>query len=125
MNAQAVLVLGNHASRDLPEVIRSIGFVPQLWGSVQHSLDKLRHGRFAAVCVDRKRTRADVLEFILNVRDIDAAVPVVVIGSDADERIDRKIMRQDRTVVLPKIKNRDELAEELAHAIKKNTTADV
>lgn len=125
MNSQAVLVLGNHANRDLLEVVRSIGLVPQLWGSVQHSLDKLRHGRFAAVCVDRKSTHADVLEFILNVRDIDAAVPVVVVGSDADERIDRKIARQDRTEVLPEVENRDELAEELAQAIEENKTADV
>jgi DNA-binding NtrC family response regulator len=100
MNSQAVLVLGNHANRDLVQTLSRVGFTPHVWGSMRHSLDKLRHQTFAAVIVDRKFTHADILEFILNVRDINQNIPVVVIGSGPDEQIDRKIMRQNHTIIL-------------------------
>lgn len=117
MNSQAVLVLGNHARRDLVEVLSGLGFASQVRGSMQHSLDKLRHEKFAAVLVDLEFTRADVLEFILNVRDIDKEVPVVVIGTVKDERIDRMIVKQAHTRVLTEVENRDRFVEKLARAL--------
>jgi len=120
MNSQAVLVLGNHANRDLVEVLSGLGFASQVWGSVQHSLDKLRHEKFAAILVDRKFTHADVLEFILNVRDIDKNISVVVIGPAKDERIDRTILKQDHTIILREFESRDRLAEKLAQALNRS-----
>jgi len=120
MNSQAVLVLGNHANRDLVEVLSNIGFAPQVWGSMQPSLDKLRHEKFAAILVDLKFTHADVLEFILNVRDIDKKVPVVVIGTVEDERIDRTIVKQAHTRVLTEIESRDRFTEKLARALNRS-----
>lgn len=120
MNSQAVLVLGNHANKDLVNVLSNIGFAPQVWGSMQHSLDKLRHEKFAAILVDLKFTHADVLEFILNVRDIDKKVPVVVIGTVEDERIDRKIVKQAHTRVLTEVENRDRFVEKLARALNRS-----
>jgi DNA-binding NtrC family response regulator len=120
MKSQAILVLGNHANGDLVQTLLSAGFVPQMWGSVLHSLEKLRRRRFAAVIVDRKFTHADVLEFILNVRDINQQIPVVVIGRGKDERIDAKIRRQDRTMILNGAKRSDTLAERLFQALERN-----
>ncbi len=118
MNSQTVLVLGNHANRELVKTLSHVGFVPQVWGSMRHSLDKLLHQRFAAVIVDQKFTNADVLEFILNVRDINQQIPVVVIGSGGDERIDGKISRLSRTIILNGSGQDDELGERLVHALK-------
>jgi len=120
MNSQAVLVLGNHANRNLVEVLSGLGFAPQVWGSMKHSLDKLRHEKFAAILVDRKFTHADVLEFILNVRDIDKNISVVVIGPAKDERIDRTILKQDHTIILREFESRDRLAEKLAQALNRS-----
>jgi len=120
MNSQAVLVLGNHANRNLVEVLSGLGFAPQVWGSMKHSLDKLRHEKFAAILVDRKFTHADVLEFILNVRDIDKNISVVVIGLAKDERIDRTILKQDHTIILREFESRDRLAEKLAQALNRS-----
>lgn len=120
MNSQAVLVLGNHANRDLVEVLSNIGFAPQVWGSMQHSLDKLQHEKFAAILVDRKFTHADVLEFILNVRDIDKNISVVVIGPAKDERIDRTILKQERTIVLSEVESKDRFAEKLSQALNRS-----
>lgn len=117
MNSQIVLVLGNHANRDLVEVLSGLGFASQVWGSMQHSLDKIRHQKFTAILVDQKFTKADVLEFILNVRDIDKKVPVVVIGNGTDEKIRRKISKQENTRVLDEVENSDKLAEKLEQVL--------
>jgi DNA-binding NtrC family response regulator len=119
MKSQAILVLGNHAKGDLVQILLSAGFVPQMWGSALHSLEKLRRRRFAAVIVDRKFTRADVLEFILNVRDINQQIPVVVIGCGKDDRIDAKIRRQDYTTVLNGAKRSDIINERLIQTLEK------
>jgi len=125
MNSQDVLVLGNNANRELTEVLSRFGFIPQVWQSMQHSLEKLKHQKVCAVLVDRKFTHADVLEFILNVRDIDAHVPVLVIGCGSDENIDKKIIRQAHTIVLDRVHYRDELGGRLKEVVKENGKRDV
>jgi len=125
MNSQAVLILGNHVNRDLVQAVASTGFVPQVWGSMRHSLDKLVRERFAAVVIDRKFTHADVLEFILNVRDIDKTIPVVVVGPGQDERIEKKIVNQDHTVVLAELERAETLAGKLAEALGINEAENV
>ena len=57
MVSKRVLVLGNHASRKLPNILSGLGFAPQICGSMRHSLDKLHRQKFAAVVVDLKFTR--------------------------------------------------------------------
>ena len=125
MNSKDVLVLGTHANRDLVQSLSSVGFVPQVWGSMRHTLEKLVHNRFAAVIVDRKFTNADVLEFILNVRDINQEIPVVVIGSGNDERIDRKISKLGRTIMLNGSERDDKLGDKLIQALKCSEKEDV
>ncbi len=125
MNSKDILVLGNHAHRDLTQSLSGVGFIPQVWGSMRHTLDKLLHQRFAAIIVDRKFTNADVLEFILNVRDINKEIPVVVIGPGSDERIDRKIRKQNCTIILNGSDKDGTLGEKLAHALKGNDNEDV
>lgn len=125
MNSQAVLVLGNHANRDLVKTLSRVGFIPQVWGSMRHSLEKLVQQRFTAVIVDRKFTNADVLEFILNVRDINQEIPVIVIGSGSDERIDKKIIRLGQTIILNGSGRDDTLGERLARALKDSKNGNV
>ena len=118
MNSQAVLILGSHANQEFVEALSNIGFVPEVRGSVRHSLDKVRRQRFSGVVVDRKFTHADVLEFILNVRDINPKIPVVVIGFGKDKRIDRKITKQGHTIVLGEFDRGKTLAKELTHVLR-------
>lgn len=117
MNSKAVLILGNHANRNLIKTVSKTGFVPQVWGSMRHSLDKLQHQRFAGIIIDRKLTHADVLEFILNVRDVDKHIPVVVIGRGKDERTDRKIAKQNYVTIINGIEQKHNLAEKIANSI--------
>ena len=116
MKSEALLIIGSHRSQEYVEALAKMGFVPEVRGSVRHSLDKVRRQRFGGVIVDRKFTHADVLEFILNVRDINRTIPVVVIGIGKNERVEGKITKQHRTRVLDEFDRGQTLARELAHA---------
>lgn len=125
MKSEAILILGNHANRELAQILSGIGFVARVWGSMRHSLDKLRHEKFAAVIVDRKFTHADVLEFILNVRDIDREIPLVVIGYGKDEKMDARIKKQKCTIMLTDSKGDDWLADQLTNVLRGGQKQDV
>ncbi len=120
MNTQAVLIFGNHANRKLVQGVVSTGLTPQVCTNMRQCLDKLVHERFAAVVIDRKFTDADVLEFILNVRDIDTTIPIAVVGPGKDERIEKKIIKQDHTVVLAELERAEILAQRLSDAFQVN-----
>ena len=119
MNSQPVLILGDHARVDLVKVLSSIGFAPQVRGSMQHCLEKLRQEKFAAILVDREFTRADVLEFILNVRDIDEDTPILVIGPPGTERIEKAILKQGYTALMSEPESEGRLADKLAEILSK------
>ena len=80
MKAAALLVLGSVTDRTLVDALSDLGFAPLVRDSMWSALSKLRSERFAAVLVDGDAADTDVLEFVLNVRDIDEHVPVVVVG---------------------------------------------
>jgi len=125
MNSQALLILGSQSNQDYIEALSNFGFETEVRGSVRHSLEKVHHRRFSGVVVDRKFTHADVLEFILNVRDINRTIPVVVIGPGKDKQIEGKIDGQDRTIILNEFDRGQELAKEMVNALKNNGSADV
>jgi len=85
MKATALLVLGSVTDRTLVDALFDLGFSPLVRDSMSSALSKLRSERFAAVLVDGDAIDVDVLEFVLNVRDINEHVPVVVVGRSLDE----------------------------------------
>jgi len=96
MEATALLVLGSMTDRTLVDALFDLGFAPIVRDSMRSALNKLRSERFAAVLVDGDSTDVDVLEFVLNVRDIDEHVPVVVVGGSLDAG-DEKALRAHLT----------------------------
>ncbi|MBN2132551.1 MAG: hypothetical protein JW741_23825 [Sedimentisphaerales bacterium] len=117
MNSYTVLLLGHHARQDLAEMLCGIGLEPEVRGSVPGALERLRWGHPAAVLIDRRFTRADALEFVLNVRDIEPTVPVIVIGTANDKAVDRQIHEQRYTVVIEETKDMDALSGELMEVL--------
>lgn len=93
--SSSVLVLGTDERSDLVETLFDLGFMPLMRKEMQRALDRIRHEQFAAVFLDRKKGEVDVLEFILNVRDIDPQVPVIVIGKVAEESQRKFIFTQE------------------------------
>jgi DNA-binding NtrC family response regulator len=119
-----MLVLGHHGRRDLLEALCRIGIEPEVRGSVPGALERLRRGRLMAVLVDRQFARADALEFVLNVRDIEAELPVIVAGAADDESVDRRLRQQTYTVIIDERQDMDRLSRRIARAIERYKNED-
>ncbi len=117
MKSVAVMVLGTGRSKDLTEVIFNIGFTPLVRQKIQGALEKLRHEHLAAIIVDRDNIDVDVLEFILNVRDVNKQIPVIVIDRSADDEIDQVLLTQQQTFILSEVDVPERLAEKLQHML--------
>jgi CheY-like chemotaxis protein len=90
-----------------------IGMQPEVRGSVAGALERLRRGQLTAVLVDRRFARADALEFVLNVRDVEEAVPVIIIGAANDKGTDQQIRQQEYTAVVDESRDMELLSREL------------
>jgi len=100
MDSSSVLVLGSYADKEFIKKLFNIGLSPLVRESIQASIYKLRHQQFAGILVDRNSTRAHVLEFVLNVRDIDRDIPIVISGPEDDRVLDKALVMLNNTIVL-------------------------
>jgi hypothetical protein len=65
-------------------------------------LHALHHMQATAILVDRDQKEVDELELVLNVRDMDAHIPIILIGSTTDEHMDLILSNQPATFIVPK-----------------------
>ena len=103
LNESQVLILGDHQRHQIEGILQRMNYAPLVRGSVQHCLELLRTRFLFAVFIDREFNQADVLEFVLNVRDLDCDVPVVVIGRSKDPELDSKIEQQGNVIIVDRI----------------------
>ena len=113
MRSQSVLVLGTYTNKGLIDILFGIGLAPLVRENIQGVLDKLRHEQFGAIVVDQRYANPDVLELILNVRDIDEQIPVVVLGKLSDETVRKTLASQKQTIVVEDTADGNKLAGRL------------
>ena len=113
MRSQAVLVLGAYANKGLIDILFGIGLAPLVRENIQGVLDKLRHEQCAAVIVDCRYANIDILELVLNVRDIDEQTPVVVLGKLNDEAVRKTLAGQKQAIVVEDTADGNKLAGRL------------
>lgn len=118
MESDHILILGDHNHHALATVLAGLGFSPVVWSSALHSLEKLRTRRVSAVVIDRDVTHADVLEFILNVKDIDKAIPIIVVGDRKHDRTDPAIRQQNQVTYVQVASNDPALPDTLLQLLK-------
>ena len=122
MVSKNVLVLGNHSRHLLPNILKKLGFSPDVRVSVLHSVLHLQTQPVAAVVVDRDFTHADVLEFLLNVKDIDDSLPVVVVGQKRGDAVERALRTQQQAVFIDGKRTQEGLALKLAAILNTKTS---
>jgi DNA-binding NtrC family response regulator len=120
MISKHVLVLGNHSRQLLPDILKDLGFVPELRGSVLDCLAHLHCQSVAAVVVDRDFTHADVLEFLLNIKDIACAVPVIIVGRKRHDCVEQALHMERQAVFINESKNEKRLALEMENILVSN-----
>ena len=113
MRSQSVLVLGTYTNKGLIDILLGIGLTTLVRENIQGVLDKLRHEQFGAIVVDQRYANPDVLEFILNVRDIDKQIPVVVLGKLSDEAVRKTLASQKQITIVEDTADGNKLAARL------------
>lgn len=82
VNLPAVCVIGSPHETKLADALFECGLTPVFRETILAALATLRKERFLAVVIDQRGTKADPLEIILNIRDVDERVRVFVLAED-------------------------------------------
>lgn len=102
MQVPGVLILGRREDTDVADLVFESGCTPVFRESIMSAIAALRRGRYAAAMVDCRYTAVDVLEFVLNVRDVDDDLPVLVLnGSELNPSILDALRARGAHVVEP------------------------
>ena len=83
MDSQRPVLVCSQRHGALATALLDTGHVPLVRNRIDEALETLRHERIEGILVNASHTDVDVLEFVLNVRDVDEGVPIVVTASDA------------------------------------------
>jgi DNA-binding NtrC family response regulator len=100
MRTTAVLVIAANEQSPCVQTLDEMGFIPLVRGDMQGALDTVRREPFAAVCIDGGCERIDVLECVLNIRDVDGQTPVLVIHGNNSRHFARLLARQSNTYLV-------------------------
>lgn len=107
MTLPGVLVLGAPRDNILREIIFDIGVAPVFCQSILEAINALHRGSFEGIVVDCRTTDVDVLEFVLNIRDVDARIRIFVSSDDDADMVG--LVNQSGVIAV----DREKLAEEL------------
>lgn len=95
-----VLVLGNDRSATFSRTLRDAHLSPTFLKSLDAVVHALRHSQVTAILVDRNQRRVDELELVLNVRDMNGEIPIILIGRSPDKRADPILSAQPATFLI-------------------------
>lgn len=78
-----VLIIGAMATTALATALQDYGYRPALRMTMARGLDVLRRDGAKAVIFDGRHGQVDPLEFLLNARDLDGEVPILILSATA------------------------------------------
>ena len=115
---RSILVLGSERNKAFAQTLRELELVPTFVASLEGVVHALRHMRATAILVDSDHRGADDLELVLNVRDLDSEVPILLIGSSREEYAERILSSRSKTFLIHKASNSRSLAGEIRPLLK-------
>lgn len=114
MTDQEVLLLGREGSSALVEAVFEVGHTPRRRGTMREALRQLDLARFAGIVVDWPTAQDfDALEFVLNARDIDSQVPIIILQATDAPAASPELVSIPNTFVLHSDRRLDRLAKAL------------
>lgn len=117
MPARSLLLIGTNRNTKLRRALRGRGLVPLGALNVQAVLRRVREGDVAAILVPRRHGEVDVLELVLNVRDIDPSTPILIVNGAGATDIDNAIVTVGRAVLLKDCEGPERLAAEVQQVL--------
>lgn len=96
-----VLILSPEDRNELVETAFEVGLIPLIRHRLIGALETVRHERLAALIFDIDHSDVDLIELVLNVRDVQKGLPVIVAGLDPSEHERRFISSQNKVHLVP------------------------
>ena len=98
-NFSSVLVLTNDEQSELIETLFDLGYVPLIRKKMITILKDVHHKHVEVIFLDLQCIEIDALEFVLNVRDIDQHLPVVIVDGKKIEG-EKQILSQQNIFLI-------------------------
>lgn len=99
-NFSSVLVLTNDEQSELIETLFDLGYVPLIRKKMMTTLKDVHHKHVEVIFLDLQCIEIDPLEFVINVRDIDQCLPVVIVNGNKIEG-EKQILDQQGIFLIP------------------------
>jgi hypothetical protein len=81
MRSDAVLIIGDEPQGELLEALFAVGLTAVARPEAVDTLPRIRQRSYEVLIIDDSDPERDVLELVLNIRDYDEDVPIVVLGN--------------------------------------------
>lgn len=78
----------------LIEILQKRGVMPLVSSTINDAVHSIANKDISAVFVDRRQTDIDVLELILNLRDVDRYTPIMVVDDPFDKHYEKEMVSQ-------------------------------
>lgn len=102
MSEDKILTIEGATDSWLPQRLRDWGFAAVTTQSMWTAMSALRTQHFNALAIDLESLEDDVLELVLNIRDINNVIPIIVFGQPEDERLRLALQNRSRVHLLTK-----------------------
>ena len=110
-----IIVLTGEELDHLARSVINLGYQVLIVENMQQALNKMHYFEFSAAIIVAGK-KIDPLEFVLNARDIDDGLPIIVVDYIEDSRVKEKLLRLPDVSVLES--NSDELEKELSQSLR-------
>jgi len=99
-NLASILIVTSDEQSELVEIMFNLGYLPLIRRKMYPALNMIRHKCVDAVFLDFDQMEIDALEFIINVRDLNSVIPVVIVDTPIDEK--EFLLKQNYVVLIEK-----------------------
>ena len=117
MQSSTILIIGLRESRRLANRMSDFGFASRVESTIQAALKRLQTQRFLAILVDCLHTRLDIVELVLNIRDVNAEIPMMLFSARTGTEAQIQALPLPETATPMAFSNIEALAEKLSQNV--------
>jgi DNA-binding NtrC family response regulator len=115
MSLRLLLVIEKKRNTELRHALRRRGFAPVGVPNMRTALQKVKGGNVAGILVPRRQPGLDVLELVLNIRDVDSSMPILIVSGATE--MENTLVAVGRAVLLGRAERPECVATEVEQVL--------
>lgn len=97
----SVMVLTDDEESKLVDALFNLGYVPLIRKKMTSALRDIHHKCVALVFLDLNNVDIDALEFVINVRDIDQELPIIIVNGRIEGK--KEVLNQKNIYIVANV----------------------